>query len=170
MRYLKFIIPSIVLLLGCGDGLQEPEETMPTLALSPDTLSIMLGQEGDLALQIEDFDVSIFGISMRIAYDSSNVSFNKSTGFASGDFFGSNIVAFVEDEPPLIYLTVTLQQGQQEVSGTGELGKLTFIGKSPGSGTIEIISSELIFFDSDGNEVIIPGLEIEIATVTAKHG
>ena len=166
MRYLKFIIPSIVLLLGCGDGLQEPEETMPTLALSPDTLSIMLGQEGDLTIQIEDFDVSIFGISMRIAYDSSNVSFNKSAGFASGDFFGSNIVAFVEDEPPLIYLTVTLQQGQQDVSGTGDLGKLTFIGKSPGSGTVVIISFKLNFYDSDGNGVTISGLEIENAKIT----
>ena len=163
MRFLKLIILLIILFVGCGT---EPEETVPTIALTPDALSIIVGQEGDLALQIKDFDVSIFGISMRVAYDSSNVSFSKSTGFAAGDFFGSDIIAFVQEESSLIFLTVTLQQGQQEVSGTGDLGKLTFIGKSPGSGTVEIISSELIFFDSDGNQIIIPGLEIEIATVT----
>lgn len=166
MRYLKFIIPSIVLLLGCGDGLQEPEETMPTLALSPDTLSIMLGQEGDLTIQIEDFDVSIFGISMRIAYDSSNVSFNKSDGFAAGDFFGTGIISFIEEESALIYLTITLQKGEQEISGTGELGTLTFIGKSAGTDTVEIISSELLFYDSDGNEVNISGLEVKNAALT----
>ena len=166
MRFLTFIITKIVLFIGCSDNSQEPEVTVPTLTLIPDTLSIILGQEGDLTIQIKDFDVSIFGISMRIAYDSSSVSFSKSTGFAPDDFFGSDIVAFVQEESSLIFLTVILKQGQQEVSGTGRLRKLTFIGKSLGSGTIEIISSELIFFDSDGNEVIIPGLEIEIATVT----
>ena len=163
MRFLKLIILLIILFVGCGT---EPEETVPTIALTPDALSIIVGQEGDLALQIKDFDVSIFGISMRVAYDSSNVSFSKSTGFAAGDFFGSDIIAFVQEESSLIFLTVTLQQGQQEVSGTGDLGKLTFIGKSPGSGTVEIISSELNFYDSDGNKVTISGLEIEIATVT----
>ena len=163
MRFLKLIILLIILFVGCGT---EPEETVPTIALTPDALSIIVGQEGDLALQIKDFDVSIFGISMRVAYDSSNVSFSKSTGFAAGDFFGSDIVAFVGEESALIYLTVTLQQGQQEITGTGDLGKLTFIGKSPGSGTVEIISSELNFYYSDGNKVTISGLEIEIATVT----
>ena len=163
MRFLKLIILLIILFVGCGT---EPEETVPTIALTPDALSIIVGQEGDLALQIKDFDVSIFGISMRVAYDSSNVSFSKSTGFAAGDFFGSDIIAFVQEESSLIFLTVTLQQGQQEVSGTGDLGKLTFIGKSPGSSTVEIISSELNFYDSDGNGVAISGLEIEIATVT----
>ena len=166
MKFHNLIIPLIILFISCGDETTEPEETVPTLALTPDALSIIVGQEGDLTLQIKDFDVSIFGISMRVAYDSSNVSFSKSTGFAAGDFFGSNIVAFVGEESALIYLTVTLQQGQQDVSGTGNLGKLTFIGKSPGSSTVEIISSELNFYDSDGNGVTISGLEIEIATVT----
>ena len=166
MRYFKFIILLTILFAGCGDDTTKPEETVPTFALTPDALSIIVGQEGDLALQIKDFDVSIFGISMRVAYDSSNVSFSKSTGFAAGDFFGSDIIAFVQEESSLIFLTVTLQQGQQEVSGTGDLGEITFTGKSPGSGTVEIISSELIFYDSDGNEVIVQGLEIEFATVT----
>lgn len=166
MKYLRFIIPSIFLFTGCGTEPEEAALTLHTLSLSPDSLTIEVGENGDLTLQIEDFDVSIFGISMRIAYDSSNVSFNKSAGFASGDFFGSNIVAFVEDEPPLIYLTVTLQQGQQDVSGTGDLGKLTFIGKSPGSGTVVIISFKLNFYDSDGNGVTISGLEIENAKIT----
>ena len=168
MKYLKFIIPSIVLFFGCGKGTQEPEETVPTLALIPDALSIIVGQEGDLTLQIKDFDVSIFGISMRIAYDSSNVSFSDSTGFAAGDFFGSDIVAFVEEDSALIYLTVTLQQGQQEVSGTGDLAVMTFVGESQGNSKVEIISSELNFYDSDGNGVTVSDLEIEFATVTVQ--
>ena len=166
MRYHKLIILSIVLILSCGDETTNPEETVPTLALDPDALSIDVGQEGGLTIQIEDFDVSIFGFSMRIAYDSTNVSFKKSAVFAEGDFFGSDIVAFVEEESALIYLTITLHQGQQEVSGSGDLGELMFVGKSSGSGTVEIISSELIFYDSAGNEVTISGLEIVNATVT----
>ena len=51
------------------------------------------------------------------------------------------------------------------MSGSGDLGVLTFTGKSPGSSTLEIIPSELYFYDSEGNEVIVPDLEIEAATI-----
>ena len=166
MKYIKFISLTIVLLIACGDGPQEPEGRVSTLTFIPDALSIILEEEGELIIQIKDFDDSIFGISMRIAYDSSIVSFKDSVGFEAGDFFGSDIVVFINEESALIHLTVTLQQGQQEVSGTGELGELKFIGKSPGSSTIEIISSELNFFDSGGNRISISDLKIEFASVT----
>ena len=89
---------------------------------------------------------------MRIVYDSSIVSFSDSTGFSVGDFFGSEFISFVKEE----------------VSGSGDLGVLTFGGKSPGSSTVDVIPSELHFYDSDGNEVIIPDLEIENAIIAVQ--
>ena len=167
MKYFKFIFLSLVILTSCG---KEPSRSKPepTLSFSPETLSINSGQQGEFTIQIEDLDSPVFGISMRIAYDSSIVSFSDSTGFFLGDFFGTDVVAFVREEVSIIHLTVTLTQSQEEVSGSGGLGVLTFVGKSSGTSTVDITSSELYFYDSDGNEVIVPDLEIENAIIVVQ--
>ena len=72
--------------------------TILTIALIPDTLIIGLAQQGCLSLRIENLELPIFGISLRIGYISSMLSFVDSTGFDSGDFFGSNVLAFVEED------------------------------------------------------------------------
>ncbi|MCH7732999.1 MAG: hypothetical protein IIB44_10930 [Candidatus Marinimicrobia bacterium] len=81
------------------------------MAFSPSNVSIGVGDEGDLTLQVEDFEVSIFRISMRIAYNSTIVTFTDSTGFTVGDFFDPDIVTFVRDDYSRIHLTITLTQG-----------------------------------------------------------
>ncbi|MCH7732786.1 MAG: hypothetical protein IIB44_09780 [Candidatus Marinimicrobia bacterium] len=167
MKYFKFIFFSLVILTSCG---KEPSRSKPepTLSFSPQTLSINTGQQGEFTIQIEDLDSPVFGISMRIAYDSSIVSFSDSTGFSVGDFFGTDVVAFTREEVSIIHLTVTLTQGQEEVSGSGGLGVLTFVGKSSGTSTVNITSSELYFYDSNGNEVIVPDLKIENAIIAVQ--
>ena len=167
MKYFKFIFFSLVILTSCG---KEPSRSKPepTLSFTPQTLSINTGQQGEFTIQIEDLDSPVFGISMRIAYDSSIVSFSDSTGFSVGDFFGTDVVAFTREEVSIIHLTVTLTQGQEEVSGSGDIGRLTFVGKSTGNSTVEVITSELYFYDSEGNEGIIPDLEIENAIIAVQ--
>ncbi len=165
MRYFTFFPILLILFMSCEKESTEPEETIPTTAFSPNNVSVGVVAEGELTLQVKDFEVSIFGISMRIAYDSTIVTFTDSTGFTVGGFFGTDIVTFVRDDSSRIHLTITLTQGQGEVIGSGDLAVLTFTGKSPGSSTLEIVPSELYFYDSEGNEVIVPDLEIEAATI-----
>lgn len=112
---------------------------------------------------------SITFINSRIfPFHSSIVSFIDSIGFSVGDFFGTDVVAFTREEVSIIHLTVTLTQGQEEVSGSGGLGVLTFVGKSSGTSTVDITSSELYFYDSDGNEMVFRDLEIENAIIAVQ--
>ena len=94
MKTGKYILLSLILLISCED---ETSPHFPILSLTPETLSIENGAVGELTLQIENLDVSIFGISLRIAYDTSSVSFTGSTELVEGFFFGSETVTFVKD-------------------------------------------------------------------------
>ena len=164
IRYLKLIIPSVLLFTSCGT---EPE-TVPTLLLSPTKLTITVEGTGDITLKIKDFEDPIFGVSMCVAYDSTLVSFNNMDGFVVGDFFGSEIVTFAQGEPSLIHLSVVLKQGEEAVEGSGSLGVLTLQGESVGSAPIEILPSELYFYDNTGSTMTIADLEIESATATVQ--
>ena len=156
-----------MILTSCG---KEPSRSKPepTLSFIPQTLSINTGQQGEFTIQIEDIDSPVFGISMRIVYDSSIVSFSDLTGFAAGNFFGADFIDFVREEGSIIHLTLTLTQGQEEESGSGGLGVLTLIGKSSGTSTVDITSSDLYFYNSNGNEVIVPDLKIENAIIAVQ--
>ena len=165
MRYTEFILLLSILLAGCGKESTEPEEPIFTIVLTPSVGSISVGQAGNVTLRVEDLDVQIFGVSMRIGYDSTVISFAGSTGFSAGDFFGEKIVVFVRNESSVIHVTLTLTQGQETVVGSGELGEFTFKGVSPGSSRVEIIPSELHFYDSGGSDVLIDSLVIENANV-----
>ena len=163
-RYLKLILPTVIFLTGCGT---EPE-AVPTLSFSPEKLTISVDVTGDLTLKIKDFEDPVFGVSMCVAYDSALVSFDNENGFTVGDFFGSEVVTFAQAEPSMIHLSVVLQQGEEAVDGSGSLGVLTLEGEAAGSGSLEILTSELYFYDEAGNTLTIADLEIESATVTVE--
>ncbi|HIB29412.1 MAG TPA: hypothetical protein EYO24_02720, partial [Candidatus Marinimicrobia bacterium] len=65
MKTGRYIFLSLIFLISC-----EEEIALPTLSLTPESLSIDIGSVGELTLQIDDLEDAIFGISLRIAYDS----------------------------------------------------------------------------------------------------
>ena len=138
------------------------------LSLSPDSLSINLDinieSVGELTLELEGLDDPIFGISLRIAYDSNYVSFNGATEYEDGYLFGAEAVTFINDISPVIHIATTLTSGES-VSGSGTLYTLEFEGKSQGSHIVEILPDFLFFYDSSGSEITIPNLAIESAMV-----
>jgi hypothetical protein len=115
---------------------------------------------------MQDFIDSVFAATMQITYDSSVVAFDDSTGFLLGEFFGSEMIVFVQSENSVIHLAISLFQGVQPVTGSGTVGSLIFTGISPGSSTIQIPASSLHLYDSNGNEVNIEDLVTESATIT----
>ena len=133
------------------------EVLISVLSLTPESLSIDIGSVGELTLNIEDLEDAIFGISLRIAYDSTGVSFAGSTEFGEGYFFGSEAVTFVKDTSSTIHIATTLTSGEG-VFGSGILYTLEFEGKSEGSHLVEILSNFLFFYDSSGSKVTIPNL------------
>lgn len=164
MRTIKFSLPILIFLFGCGDKATEPEELGSKLAFDPLTLSIPVGQIGYLKLKLENINEMIFGVSMRIAYNNI-IEFDNSTGFRNGPFFGEEAITFIREESSVIFLTLTLQQGQNKINGSGVIGEIPFVGKVVGSTIIYLMPTEVNFYDSDGNIVIVPKLEIQPGTV-----
>ena len=162
MKTGRYIFLSLIFLISC-----EEEIALPTLSLTPESLSIDIGSVGGLTLQIEDLEVPIFGISLRIAYDSTGVSFAGSTEFGEGYFSSSEIVTFLKDTSSAIHIATTLTSGEG-VSGFGIHYTLEFEGKSEGSHLVEILPNFLFFYDSNGSKVTISNLTIESATVNVE--
>ena len=75
--------------------------TATFVSLAPGNISINLDINlepvGELILQIGNLNVPIYGISLRIAYDATYVSFTGTTEYENGYFFGSEAVTFVND-------------------------------------------------------------------------
>ena len=142
--------------------------TATFVSLAPGNISINLDINlepvGELILQIGNLNVPIYGISLRIAYDATYVSFTGTTEYENGYFFGSEAVTFVNDVSSVIHLATTLTSGSG-VSGSGILYKLEFEGHSEGSHLVEILPEFLFFYDSTGSEITIPNLIIYSAIV-----
>ena len=164
MKTGRYIFFSLIFLISCEE---ETAPLIPTLALTPESLSIDIGSVGELTLQIEDLEDAIFGISLRIAYDSTGVSFTGSTELGEGFFFDSETVTFIKDTSSAIHIATTLTSGEG-VSGSGILYTLEFEGKSEGSHLVEILPNFLFFYDSNGSKITISDLTIKSVTVNVE--
>ena len=152
----------VFLIVGCDE---ETNSHDPVLRFIPDNLSIGLEQEGVLTLNIEDLGKSIFGISMQIIFNSEIISFSDSIGFIPGDFFGTEKITFVHEESATIHLTIALKQGSSEVQGSGDIGTLTFIGRALGTSSVDVIPSDIHFYNSDGELTNIENLTTGVAII-----
>ena len=162
MKTGRYIFLSLIFLISC-----EEEIALPTLSLTPESLSIDIGSVGELTLQIEDLEDAIFGISLRIAYNSTGVSFTRSTELGDGYFSGSETVSFIKDTSSAIHMATTLTSGEG-VSGSGILYTLEFQGESQGSHLVEILPNFLFFYDSNGSKITISNLTIKSAAVNVE--
>ena len=144
------------------------EESDDSLAfkLDPEFQTISINNEASISLDVQNLSQPIFAISMQVNYSSSILSFNDLTGFSVGGFFGSQNVVFVEEENSIIYIAMSIQQGNSEVDGSGTIVTLTFKGSSTGTSEIELSLSDLHFFDSGGNEISVGDFEIVPAMIT----
>jgi len=144
------------------------EETDDSLAfkLDPEFQTISINNEASISLNVQNLTQPIFAMTMQVNYSSSILSFNDLTGFSVGGFFGSQNVVFVEEENSIIYIAMTIQQGNSEVDGSGTIVTLTFKGSSTGTSEIELSLSDLHFFDSGGNEISVGDFEIVPAMIT----
>ena len=144
------------------------EESDDSLAfkLDPEFQTISINNEASISLNVQNLTQPIFAMTMQVNYSSSILSFNDLTGFSVGGFFGSQNVVFVEEENSIIYIAMTIQQGNSEVDGSGTIVTLTFKGSSTGTSEIELSLSDLHFFDSGGNEISVGDFEIVPAMIT----
>jgi|TARA_B100001146_G_scaffold217332_1_gene221806 hypothetical protein len=164
MKTGRYIFLSLIFLISCEE---ETAPLIPTLSLTPESMSIDIGSVSELTLQIKNLEVPIFGISLRIEYNSTGVSFAGYTEFGEGYFSSSETVSFIKDTSSAIHIATTLTSGEG-VSGSGILYTLEFEGESEGSHLVEILPNFLFFYDSNGSKITISNLTIKSATVNVE--
>jgi hypothetical protein len=167
MPHLKYIIFGfcILLLMGCSKDSTGPEEdNVPQLYFSPATASVVIGHETELSLNIKNMSPSIFAISLKLRYDYTIISFSDSISSGSDDFFGDEALKFVRHDDSTIYLSISRTQGQSSVGGSGILSIFELEGNAIGLDSIYIIPDKLYFYDSTGNVMAVPDVELKPAT------
>ncbi len=154
-----------LVLCGCSDNPANPQDETTSLRFTPPEVTISVGEEAHLSLEIQGCLQPIFGVSMQIAYDNTVLTFQESQGTDKGDFFGEEAIFFVNDNDSIIHLTITRIQGQAMVSGSGTILTLAFRGLAAGSGIIQLIPDKLNFYDTAGAGIELTQLEIEDSAV-----
>ena len=152
-----------LLVMSCEDL---KEDGTLAFKLEPAFQTMPINNEASLSINVQNLSQPIFAISMQVNYSSSVLSFNDLTGFSDGGFFGNQNVVFVNEDNSIIYIAMSIQQGNSEIDGSGTICTLTFKGNATGSSEIDISLSDLHFFDSDGNEISVGEFEIETAMIT----
>lgn len=157
IHYLMALAYDVNGYMSSSDSIALETYNAPALLLESNITDLSVGDSPIVSILAERFP-AIFAISLQISYDDSLLFINDSTGFNSGTFFGDNNITFATVESSTIYLTNSLTQGQEEVSGFGDIGSLVFNAQAVGQDTLEIIDYH--FYDSEGNEVYINDLNI----------
>lgn len=151
-------------------GLSEYSNTIgamtlgPSISITPEYSSIGIGESIELIIQIDNISTPVYGISIRIAYDSDIVDFDANN-FMLGNLFNSNAIAFAQVSGSIAYLMITMTDNQAYFSGSGEVGVVTFIGLNSGLSSLSFIESDLLLYNSEGNIILIDGLKMKPAEI-----
>jgi len=163
----KIIILIVAIsLFACSTSTES--DTDPKIYLTPASANVSIGGQTSVDIVIEDNQKSFFGISMQISYDNTKLSFIDSTGFVSGEMFSQSAISFAQINGSTIHLSLTQINGENNTSGSGTVGTLTFQANATGNSIVGFLEDELNFYDSNGAKVSISGLDTESASITVQ--
>lgn len=160
-KKIAIILPVLMILTGCGDNSSKPETTEPALQISVDNSSIAVGETATVTLHLANITEEVFGMSFQVSYNNTVLDFADSSDVTAGDYFGTNILLFAHAAESAVHVTITRLQGQDGVSGDGDICNISFGADAAGTSTIGITDGSLNFYDADGNLIDITSLEID---------
>ena len=161
---LRIAVLFICLLVVSCEEEELDDSVSGAFKLDPEFQTISMITEASISLDVQNLSQPIFAMTMQVNYNSSILLY---TGFDDGGFFGSqNVVLVQAEQDSLLYIAVSIQQGNSEVDGSGSIGTFTFDGLDAGTSEIDISLTDLHFFDSDGNEISVGDFEIAPAIIT----
>ena len=155
MKFSIYFALTLVFILSCD----EPEEPEPLLVFESSNSFIQNNEEFEIILRLVDNNTPIFGIYIKIDYESTILLFDDESGFSVGNYFGENKITFVHEENNSIFLTNTLIQGEPRKSGSGLIGTFTFLPKLGGTTEIKIDEQQLEFYDEIGEIIEIEKIQ-----------
>ena len=165
MKKIIFLVLPI-LYLACANSTEPDPE--PKIFLSPASANVTVGNTIDLNIVVEENQTSFFAVSMQITYNNTLLNFDDNNGFNRGSLFDQSAIVFAQNNGSVIHLSVSQVKGQTSTSGSGVIGTLRFSATSSGNSPIRINQDELIFYNSQGNEINIPDLEIKAASISVQ--
>ena len=161
MKFSIYFALTLVFILSCD----EPVEPDPLLVFESSNSFIQNNEEFEIILKLNDNNTPIFGIYIKIDYESTILLFDDESGFSAGNYFGENKITFVHEENNSIFLTNTLIQGEPRKSGSGLIGTFTFLPKLGGTTEIKIDEQQLEFYDEIGEIIEIEKIQTNPFTV-----
>jgi len=140
-----------LVLVSCADDAETSAEYDMILTAKFQQISADVGDDVQLEILIDESTQSVFGICLQLQYDEDYLIYDEQSGMTTGDIFGENYLSFTQSENGIVHVSITLQQGEDALAGTGILCTLPFNCLMAGNTDISIISDNISVYDLDGN-------------------
>ena len=161
----KLIIIFISIVFYTCSSSSDPNDKTQKIYLSPASSDISVTGQVDLNLMVENFQQSVFGLSLQIEYNNSVLAFSDSSGVTFGSLFGQSAINFVNNNGSTIHISISQIRGQNAVSGSGTICTLTFEATGQGSSNVEISPADLYFYNFAGDNISMSELVVESASI-----
>ncbi len=154
---------SFSFIISCEET--DPEVANPTITLVSSEATTSIGSTVSITANIADLP-AVFALSMRISFDSNRLTINDSQTNWIGNLWSSSAIGLLEVESGVAYLSISQIAGSGNVSGDGTIMKLEITAEQVGVASLNLIQSQLIFYDESGAEITMSDLELEGASIT----
>jgi len=151
VRLLLVVLLVIASIAGCGSD----EETLapdlvPTIHLSVSNDTFAVGEESQLKIEVSGVSEDIFGIAVRIGYDSSVLSIDEDTGLEVGDLLGPEVLSFFQVDSSMVYVSVSKMAEENVKYNSENLATITMTGLSAGRTRVSVSARDFRMIDGDG--------------------
>ena len=141
---------------GCQQCILEHQPD-PKFGFDPQAISLDSNEYFNLNIIINEIESPFFGVSFQTEYDPSLIEISCNGYNLIDPFFGENHLAmFHNTEDGVIYSSVILINGQDPVSGSGNIASCNGFAKTTGTAWIDFRPESFYFIDYNGNELINP--------------
>jgi len=155
---------SVFLVFSC-DKPTDPVLT-PSVKLESSEVTTTVGSIITIRAVATDLPSDFFAVSLRISFDSNRLTIGGDQSDWIGDVWSSSAIGLIEVESGIVYLSITQVAGAGNISGNGTILSLNLTTEQAGVASLDLVQSQLVFYDSNGGEVPMNDLEIEGASIT----
>ena len=142
-----------------------PVYPAPMISLSPSDQELGIGEKFTLSIDIKNFRVAYFGVSLELEFDNEKIEFLQSNRIALGDVWTTAVSGMTKNQPPIIPVYIHQSSSVSKPSMAGSLTSLRFRTMTAGVASIDMLAGDLIFYDETGDPLSIPDLEIVNASI-----
>lgn len=168
MRYSILVLFTLAIsfLISCEET--NPEAAIPAITLVSSEATTSIGSTVSITADISDLPADFFAVSMRISFDSNRLTIDDSQTNWIGNLWSSSAIGLFEVESGIVYLSITQVAGggSVSVSGDGIVMELEVTAEQAGVASLNLIQSDLVFYDENGAKITMSDLEIEGVSIT----